>query len=175
MTISFQNGKVNRPHDKNGFADPYAHQCAIRLEGHLVIRSVLFCSYARVKQHGDLTWAFKTTVQKKTLEPAWNEDHSATVSLKAGKENEFVLELWDQDSLVDDAIGKGHFSIHPKDSDYGVIEEDVSVNVTKGAVEEATVRLHVSLREIIKEPDTPSNPLYNADSSRQNPLFTDSI
>lgn len=126
-----------------------------------------------MKQHGDLTWSFKTSVQNKTLEPAWNEEHSATVSLNSKKTNEFILQLWDQDSLIDDAIGTGRFEIAPTDFSYSGVDKEFDVEVSAKGKVEGKVHIRITAREIIKESkfDQSANPLYSGGMSDRNPLF----
>jgi Ca2+-dependent lipid-binding protein len=125
--------------------------------------------YIKLKRKGDLLWLAKLTVKKQTLTPTWNETVKLSVTIEYGKPQEYVVELWDQDSIVDDFIGTGSITsaAHPSN-------EKISYTVTflsKTKQEEGTVSIALqylpasaALREEYQDNEI-RNPLYDIDYS----------
>ena len=148
MEFKIQTGKVNRPFDKNGFADPYGISLTTFLIQYVffaVSHISITIRYLRVKTQGSLTWLFSTQVQKKTLTPNWNEKHTVVVNRNHTKDLVFVIEIWDDDFLKDDFIGTAKLTFYAgsKDAKFE-FNGDVELVDKKGLQVEATVTIGVN-------------------------------
>ncbi|KAM9973293.1 hypothetical protein ACTFIR_012669 [Dictyostelium discoideum] len=104
ITIVYCNGKVFEAQDSNGLADPYIRIGTVKSEG-------VFSK----------KWKSESPVCEKTLSPDWNYCEDEFIMKKTTKE--FVVELWDKDTLKDDFVGRAIVDIS------GIVTELMSFNI----------------------------------------------
>lgn len=133
---------MKRAHDKSGFADPFV----------------------KIKCAGDFDWLWKSDVQKQTLTPKWNQ--TETVSHKSKTmPHKFIVEIWDQDSLINDFIGKAEINVEGS-----TFRELLLPLHGKDGQLEAEVDLKLVIEEVY-EYDNMTNPLFQGSNRAENPLY----
>lgn len=123
-----------------------------------------------MKKKGDLLWLAKSSVQKQTLTPEWNDTVKVETQLAGYEQNELVLELWDQDSLVDDFIGTGSVTL-PGASSLSYGQSFTIKFYSKKQEDEGEAQITFTASQILSKKDLHglSNPLYETDAV--NPLY----